>query len=224
MKKALSFFILILCIPAVITIGSIVFQDKQYAFISLAIALLACIPFFLTFEQRAQSTSKLILIAVMTALSVLGRLLFGVLPGFKPVTAIVVITAMYFGSEAGFMVGALTAVISNFYFVQGPWTPFQMFSWGLIGFLAGLIADRLKKSRLALSLYGAFAGVAFSLLMDVWMVLWWDGSFHFARYGAVLISSFGNTALYAGSNILFLLVLAKPIGVKLERIKDKFGI
>ena len=148
LKRLISYIILILCIPAVILLGNFVFKDKQYAFISLAVALLSCVPFFLYFEQREQNTTRLILIAVMTALSVAGRLLFSVLPGFKPVTAMVIITAMYFGSEAGFMTGALTAVISNFYFGQGPWTSFQMFTWGLIGLLAGLMSEQLKKARL----------------------------------------------------------------------------
>ncbi len=223
-KRIISYVILILCIPAVIFWGNVIFKDKQYAFISLTVALLSCVPFFLSFEQRGQNTTKLILIAVMTALSVVGRLLFSVLPGFKPVTAMVIITAMYFGSEAGFMTGALTAIISNFYFGQGPWTPFQMFTWGLIGLLAGLMSERLKKSKIVLFTFGAVAGILFSLLMDVWTVLWWDGTFNFSRYGATVISSSGYTILYAISNVIFLLLLAKPIGTKLERIKDKYGI
>lgn len=224
LKRLISYIILILCIPAVILLGNFVFKDKQYAFISLAVALLSCVPFFLSFEQREQNTTRLILIAVMTALSVAGRLLFSVLPGFKPVTAMVIITAMYFGSEAGFMTGALTAVISNFYFGQGPWTPFQMFTWGLIGLLAGLMSEQLKKSKIVLFTFGAVAGILFSLLMDIWTVLWWDSTFNFSRYGTAIISSSGYTILYAVSNVIFLLLLAKPIGTKLERIKDKYGI
>lgn len=224
LKKAISYTVLILFIPAVIVLGNVIFKGKQYAFISLAVTLLSCIPFFLSFEKREQNTTKLILIAVMTAISVVGRLLFYVLPGFKPVTAMVIITAMYFGSEAGFMTGALTAVISNFYFGQGPWTPFQMFTWGLIGLLAGLMTERLKKSKITLSIFGAVSGVIFSLLMDIWTVFWWDETFNIARYGAVLVSSLGYTVLYAVSNVIFLLILAKPIGTKLERIKDKYGI
>lgn len=152
------------------------------------------------------------LIAVLTALSVVGRLLFGALPGFKPVTAMVVLTAMYFGSEAGFLTGALTAVLSNFYFGQGPWTPFQMFTWGLLGFVAGYLRNRLKSSAVFLAVYGAFAGVAFSLLMDVWTALWIDGAFNPARYGAAVATSLGYMAIYAVSNVVFLLLLRKPMG------------
>lgn len=121
----------------------------------------------------------MIIVAVMVSIAVVGRILCTPLPGFKPVTAVIVITAMYFGGEMGFLTGALSAIISNFYFGQGPWTPFQMFVWGLIGLIAGIIADPLKRSKAALIFYGIISGVIFSLLMDVWTVLWWDGSFNF---------------------------------------------
>ena len=223
-KRAFTYGIFLLCIPLVVLLGATVFRGKQYAFISLAVALLSCVPFFLSFEQKKQSSSRLILIAVLTALSVLGRMLFYALPGFKPVTAMVIITAMYLGSEAGFMTGALTAVISNFYFGQGPWTPFQMFTWGITGFLAGLFARQLKGNRVLLCVFGALSGVLFSVLMDVWTALWADGTFLFSRYLAALAGSVPFTLIYAVSNVIFLLVLAKPIGKKLQRVLDKYGI
>lgn len=223
-KKWISYGILCILIPAVVLCGAILFQGKQYAWISLCIVIFACISVMLTFEKGKSDTKKLILVAVMTALSVVGRLLFAPIPGFKPVTAVVVITAMYFGSEAGFVTGALSAVISNFYFGQGPWTPFQMFVWGFIGLLAGLLAKPLKKNKLILLLYGVFAGIVFSLLMDIWTVLWADGSFNLSRYLAAIITAVPFTAEYAVSNVVFLLVLSEPIGKILNRIKTKYGI
>lgn len=224
MKKWLSYGILCIFIPAVVLCGATFFQDKQYAWISLCVAVLACIPFFLAFEKGGAGINEMILVAVMTALSVVGRILFAPLPGFKPVTAFVVITALYFGGEAGFITGALSALISNFYFGQGPWTPFQMFVWGLIGLLAGLLAKPLKKNRLLLFLYGAFSGVLFSVLMDVWTVLWADGTFNLSRYLASIISAVPFTVIYAVSNVVFLFALEKPIGKILERIRTKYGI
>lgn len=223
-RKTLQYGLLLAAIPTAIAVGVFVFHDKQYAWISLAVAVFACASFFLAFEKGKAGTRQMILISVMVAITVVGRILFAPIPGFKPVTAIIVLTAMVFGSEAGFMTGALTAVISNFYFGQGPWTPFQMFIWGLIGLLAGLLAAPLKRSKLALAVYGVFSGVIFSLLMDVWTVLWWDGSFNLARYGAAILSALGFTAVYAASNVAFLLILSKPIGGKLERIKVKYGL
>ena len=175
-------------------------------------------------DVHPQVTKMMDKIIVMTALSVAGRFLFAALPGFKPVTAMVVITAMYFGSEAGFMTGALSAVISNFYFGQGPWTPFQMFSWGIIGLLAGLFARRLRQSRIWLSAFGVLAGVLYSLLMDIWTVFWADGYFNLTRYIAAVGSAAWFTAVYAVSNVIFLMLFAKPIGKILDRISVKYGI
>ena len=224
MKKWLSYIILCLIVPAVVLGGALLFKEKQYAWISLCVTVLSCVPFFLHFEHSENDMRKLILIAVMVAISVIGRFIFAPIPGFKPVTAMVVITAMYFGGEAGFMTGALSAVISNFYFGQGPWTPFQMFSWGIVGFLAGVIADPLKKSKIVLVVYAIVSGVLYSLLMDVWTVLWADGYFNISRYAAAVISAAQFTIIYAVSNVIFLLVFSKPIGKILERIKDKYRL
>lgn len=223
-KKCLSYVILCLLVPTVILCGALLFEEKQYAWISLCVTVLSCVPFFLRFEKKETSTKRLVLIAAIVALSVVGRFIFTPLPGFKPVTAVVVITAMYFGSEAGFMTGALSAVISNFYFGQGPWTPFQMFSWGLIGLISGLLADPLKRSRIVLGIYAVISGIMYSLLMDIWTVLWVDGTFNFSRYLAAVVSATQFTVIYAVSNLIFLLLFIKPIGKTLERIKTKYGV
>lgn len=211
-------------VPLVVYLGAKIFKEKQYAWISLCVAILACVPFFIRFESRDNDVRRLVLIAVMVALSVVGRFVFAPVPGFKPVTAMVAVTAMYFGSEAGFMTGALTAVISNFYFGQGPWTPFQMFAWGITGFVIGLIAEPLKRSTFLLVLSGIIAGVAFSLLMDVWSTLNADGTFNIMRYFSFVVSSLQFMAIYAVSNVIFLLVLSKPIGKIFERVKVKYGM
>ncbi len=223
-KKIIQYILMLIAIPAVILLGTLVFKEKQLAFLSLVVAILSCVPFFMSFERNNQSIHKLVIIAVMVAMSVAGRFIFAPIPHFKPVTAIVVITAMYFGSEAGFLTGALSAVISNFYFGQGPWTPFQMFTWGLLGLLAGLLAKQLKASKLLLAVYGVFAGVAFSLIMDAWMVLWYQEGFPIQIYLASIVSASYVTVIYAVSNVIFLLFLSEPMGKKLSRIKIKYGL
>ena len=162
----------------------------------------------------------MVLVAVMTAVSVLGRFI----PFFKPITAITVITAMYLGGEAGFLVGSLSALLSNFYFGQGPWTAFQMLSWGLIGLVAGFLSEQLKRSRVFLLIYGVVSGIVFSLIMDVWTVLWYSAGFDWDLYLASVGAAVPHTILYAVSNFIFLFVLAKPFGDKLTRIKIKYRV
>ena len=223
-KNPMTVCLLLILIPAVIAGGSLLFQEKHYAWISLCVAVFSCLPLFYCFERKESSAKELVVLAVIVALSVAGRFIFSWIPGFKPITAITVITAIWLGKEAGFVIGSLSAVISNFYFGQGPWTPFQMFAWGFIGFLSGILANPLKKNKVALCIYGAFAGVAFSLLMDVWTTIWAEGAFHIGRYTASVVSALPITIEYAVSNVIFLLLLAKPIGEKLERIKKKYGL
>ena len=113
-------------IPATVVVGVLCFGDRSYYLISVLVALFAGIPFLVGFEKGKTASREMAVLAVMVAISVLGRLIFSPIPGFKPITAIVIITAVAFGSEAGFLTGSLSALISNFFFGQGPWTPFQM--------------------------------------------------------------------------------------------------
>ena len=224
LKKWVSCVILCVLVPTVVIGGTMLFSEKRHAWISLCVAVLACVPFFLYFEWSAKGAERLIPLAILTALSVLGRILLAPIPSFKPVTAMVVLTAMYFGSETGFLCGALSAVISNFYFGQGAWTPFQMFAWGIVGFLAGLLAKPLKKSRIFLGLYGIVAGVLYSFLMDILTVLWMDGYFNFPRYFAALATALPVTVTYAVSNVVFLELFVYPIGSIFGRFKTKYAI
>lgn len=225
-KQSISYLLLLLLVPLVLFIGVTFFEDRSYVFISFMVVMITLIPFFLSYESRDSNTRLMVVLAVLIALSVIGRFIFAAIPGFKPVTGIVVIAAMFFGPEAGFLIGALSAFISNIYFGQGPWTPFQMFSWGMIGLLAGLpfLRKQLLKNRMILALFGVFAGVIYSLMMDVWTVLSIDGTFNLQRYIAAVGLSFPFMIIYAISNVVFLLLITKPIGEKLNRLKSKYGL
>lgn len=111
--------------------------------LGLLFLLVSAVPFFLVFDRRRPQARELVPVAVMAAIAVVGRAVFAIvpLPHFKPCSAVIMITAVVFGPETGFLTGALTAFVSNFLFGQGPWTPWQMFCWGLIGFLTGLMKN-----------------------------------------------------------------------------------
>ncbi len=224
MKKRMGLCLCLVFIPLTVLAGALLLEQNRYDIVMLLVAVLSIVPFFLRFEHKRQNVRELVLVAVMTALSVAGRFLFAPVPGFKPVTAIVIITGLYLGWEAGYLCGGLTALVSNLYFGQGPWTPFQMAIWGLIGLFAALLAKQLCASRILLCIYGVFSGVAYSAFMDVWSTLWYDGYLNIARYLALLITALPFMALYAVSNVLFLLMLTGPIGRKLTRIKTKYGL
>ncbi len=220
-KKALLFLI----IPVSIMVGIMFLGDRKYYAISLIIACSVNLIYMLSFEEKKISTRRIVLLAIMVALCALGRFLFIMIPGFKPVTAIVVLTGIYFGSEAGLVTGAMAALASNIIFGQGPWTPFQMFSWGVIGYIAGSrMLHSILRTKMGMVIYGILSGVAYSLIMDIWSTLAIDGSFLVSRFVVKVGTSLPFMFLYALSNVVFLLVLRKPMGEKLERIKRIYDI
>lgn len=212
-------------IPALALIGYWLYDDQQYEVISLLIALLACLPFFIHFEKRKPDPREMVLVAVFIAIGVVSRIAFATVPGFKPVAALTILVGIAFGPEMGFMVGALTAVLSNLYFGQGPWTPFQMFAWGIIGFGAGMIFKRADARKIWFIIpYGILAGIGYSLILDIWTALAVDNAFVLTRYLAFVAASLPTMIMYVVSNVAFLLVLSNPILSKLERIKKKYGL
>ncbi|MCD8188056.1 MAG: ECF transporter S component [Ruminococcus sp.] len=197
--------------------GAYMFRERHYTIISLLVAAAACVGFAFAFERRELTSRYAVLVAVMTALSIVGRFIFAPLPAFKPITAIVILSGMYLTAEGGFLTGTLTALISNMYFGHGVWTPFQMLAWGMIGLMAGVFANQLKKSRLLLIAFGALTGVFYSWVMDIWTVLWYNEGFDLGLYKAALITAIPFTVTYAVSNVIFLLLIGGSFGRKLGR-------
>ncbi|MBO0446816.1 ECF transporter S component [Enterococcus ureilyticus] len=207
-------------------IGLVLFQASQYQIISMLLVIAACLPIYYRYERKQINIKELVLIAILTALAVLGRFLFYMIPAVTPMTAIIIISGICLGAEVGFLVGSLSAITSNMIFGQGPWTPFQMFSWGLIGLVAGLpwMQTILKKSYLFLVLYGIAAGFFFSFFMDLWTVFSIDRFFSWQRYLALLLSAAPYTISYCFSNAFFSCLLFRSIQTKLQRILIKYDI
>ena len=219
-RTVLRYVIPFVLIPALVLIGSLAFGEKRYLILSFGVAVLALILFMAGIEKKNIGSRRMVLVAVMTAIAVIGRFI----PLFKPITAVCVMTAMYLGAESGFLCGALSVLISNIYFGQGPWTPFQMLGFGLIGLIAGYLSKPLINSRVFLLVYGALSGIAYSMIMDVWTVLWFNGGFDLSMYLTAVSAALPYTALYMISNVGFLILLRKPVGEKLGRIKLKYGV
>ena len=137
--KSVKASIISILLSFIILLFGVKIGDRNYWFVSMSLIILAIWLFFSLFESRKPRAREIVPIAVMSAIAAIGRFAFAMLPQFKPVAAIVIITGMSFGPEAGFLTGAVSALVSNFFFGQGPWTPWQMFAFGVLGFLAGLL-------------------------------------------------------------------------------------
>ena len=217
----------LLAIPLTVAVGYFYFGDRRYYLISLCILAETMLPFFLSFEKRRPQARELILIAVLCALGMAGRMAFMVLPNFKPLTALVILTAVALGGETGFLVGALTMLLSNMYFQQGPWTPYQMFAMGLIGLLAGVLFRKglLRRDRLSLSVFGGLA--AFFLyggVMNPAAMLLYQPTPSKQLLVAYILQGIPVDLVHAVSTFLFLWLLAEPMLEILDRIKTKYGL
>lgn len=203
---------------------SALFPGRGFLLGMTVLALGSVFAFVYSSESSLKSSRRAVLCAIMTALCVVGRFI----PVFKPVAALAVLSGVYLGAESGFLVGAISALVSNVFFGHGPWTPYQMLGWGLIGFVSGLMRVALRRStkgsRMLLCVFGALSAVFYSLLMDVFSVLWYEADFSLSLYLATAISALPHTAIYTVSNVAFLLLLSRPFARKLERVEKKYGL
>ncbi|KNZ41160.1 ECF transporter S component [Acetobacterium bakii] len=141
-RTLVASLIVFLLIPVTIWVGITYLGDRKYLFISLLIIFYSFIPFCLSFENRKPEARELVLIAAMAAIAACGNLAFFMITPFQAGGALIIIAGICLGPEQGFLTGAMARLVVNMFAGQGPWTPWQMFCWGLLGFLAGLCFNR----------------------------------------------------------------------------------
>lgn len=222
-----AIFLIVVMIPVTIWVGIHFFNDRKYLLVSLVIVIYSMIPFFLTFESRKPRARELLIIAVLTAIAVAGRAAFFMVPSFKPVMAFVIISAVCFGAESGFLVGALSMLVSNMLFGQGPWTPWQMFSMGIIGFLAGILFQKgwLKARRVSLCIFGFWSALfIYGGIMNPVSLIMSSYAITKRNLLAIYISGLPVDMVHGAATVIFLLLASKPMIEKLERIKIKYGL
>lgn len=221
-----AFFILLL-IPFTILSGVYVLNDKKYYFISLLVILETMLPFALIFEGHKPQARELVIISVLCAIAVAGRSAFAMLPQFKPAVAVVIISGICFGGETGFLVGAMTGFVSNFFFGQGPWTPWQMFAMGIIGFIAGILSKKglLNKSKTGLCVFGFLSTlIIYGGIMNPATVIIWQDNPTLEMFVSSFVMGLPFDLIHAVSSAFFLFFIADPMIEKLERIKTKYGL
>jgi energy-coupling factor transporter ATP-binding protein EcfA2/uncharacterized membrane protein len=229
--------VLLLAIPVTLYAGIHLFHDTKYLFIALLILVEAMLPFFLAFEGKKPPARDVVILAVLCAVGIAGRVVCAAVPQFQPVTAIAIIAGAAYGGEAGFLTGAITMLTSNMLLGQGPWTPWQMFAMGMIGFFAGVIFhpwtrrgswERKQKTRIwlliglcsygflaVMLLYGGIMNPAAALMSGVVL--------DYKQLASYYISGIPFDLIHAVSTVVFLIFGAMPILKKLERISLKFG-
>ncbi len=214
-------------IPLTILAGIYFFEDRKYYFISLLVIFEIMIPFCMVFESGKPKAREIVLISVLCAITVSGRAAFFMLPQFKPVAALVIIAGICFGGETGFLVGAVSGFVSNFFFGQGPWTPWQMFSMGMIGFVSGVLFGKgmLRKARISLCIFGfVVTFLIYGGIMNLSSVLQVQARPTAQMIATAYISGAPLDVIHAVSTAFFLCIMAEPFIEKLERVKTKYGL
>jgi energy-coupling factor transport system ATP-binding protein len=212
---------IIILIPCTIWFGVTKLNNRKYYFISLLIILEMLLPVFATYERKKPKLMEMVLTACMCALTVIGRAAFYMTPNFKPCIALVIITGIALGPFDGFVTGALSMLISNMLFMQGPWTPWQMLAMGLVGFFAGLIGKNklFRQSKVAMCVFGALACfLIYGLIMNPASVIMYQGEITKGMLIASYTTGFPMDAVQAAATIIFLFLGAKPILNKLKRV------
>lgn len=211
----------LLLIPVTIFFG-MQLKGRSYYLTSTMVILETMLPFFLSFEGRKPQARELVLIAVMCALAVASRVVVPI-PSFKPIFAVIMVTGMALGAEAGFMTGAMAAFASNFFYSQGPWTPWQMLAYGICGFLFGLLKRKPKKIWLAI--YGVVCVVLITgPILDCSTLFATSSRLSWKFAALVFAAGFPNNVSNGIATGLTLYFFGDPLLMKLNRMIKKYGL
>ena len=228
--------------PIILAVEMIYFPDFT-AVSSIILAIISVALFMLSFEVKKPSVANLVPTAVFSALGAAGRIAFAPLAYVKPVSAVAIFAGAFLGRHAGFLVGALSALLSNVFFGQGSWTPWQMYAWGLVGYLGGLLATFTsarpasykctsvqhgekphKLPPFLLMIWAFISGPFFGLVMNVYFVI---GFVHPLTLESALLAFAASIPLdltHGVATLVFLILLWLPWKTSVSRILTKYNL
>lgn len=227
MKKSriVMLVMLLAVIPATLLLGMRL-PGRSYYLLSAIVALEILIPFFMAFEGRRPRPRELVTVAVMSALVTIARVAVP-LPSFKPTFAVIMLAGIAFGPETGFIVGALGALGSDFFYGQGPFTPWQMMAYGMAGVLSGIgfAEGRLPRKNWVMGVYCFVCTVLFiGPLLDTSTVTIIATKFTWENMLPIYISGFPVNVMQGLCSFITLFFFGNAILEKLERVKTQYGM
>lgn len=212
---------------AAAVVWQIFFSEQiNYYITSVAVLVISMLPFFVGFELKRISTGEITLVATFIALAVVSRAVFYLIPQFKPIGAVVIISAVCLGAQRGYIVGSFSAFISNFIFGQGFWTPFQMVALGLVGFISGLIFKKIKAKRISLSIVGfALCFALYGLIVDMSTIISVYGNdFDLSGALSIYLTGLPFSAVFGVATAVFLFLFGEAFIKKTQRVIKKYGL
>lgn len=190
------------------------------SFVILAVVLLGG---FAWYERSRPPSQVVALVAALAALAIAGRIAFAAFPNVKPTTDIVVFAGYALGPAPGFAVGALAGLVSNFWFGQGPWTPWQMAGWGMCGVMgAGLALGVRNAGRLSLAAVCGLAGIAYGVLLNFSLMATYGGELSLERFLTLEARAIPFDVAHVVGNIAFALLAGPAMVRMLVRFRQRF--
>lgn len=229
MKKTKSLFpllIIAICIVLIISWQLFLAESVNVYIISILILMLSMCPFFFSFEKSNSTAREITLIATLIAIAVISRAAFYLIPQVKPIAAVVIASSVCLGAKRGYIIGAFSAFLSNFIFVQGIWTPFQMVALGTIGFISGIVFKYIEANRINLAIVGFILSfVLYGLIVDMSTIISVYGN-NIALQGilSVYVSGIPFNAVFGVSTAVFLFIFGESFVKKINRVNIKYNL
>lgn len=212
-------------IVSLLILSVILFNYHAYLLLSFIIIGIIMIPFFVRFEMRAITSREIVILAILAAIAAVSRVPFAPLPSVQPTSFVIMMAGLVFGAESGFIVGAVAAIVSNIFLGQGPWTPWQMYAWGMIGMTAGLLRNTWwMKKMWGKLLFGFVWGYLFGWFMNFWIIVGALEYFTWEYFIGIYVASIYFDLAHGLSNVFFLAVFSTSWLRILERFKRKYGL
>ena len=227
MKKSniVTLMVFLLLIPATLFLGSKL-PGRSFYITGTAIVMEMLIPFFMAFEGRRPQARELVILSVLCAIAIVARVAIP-MPHFKAIFAIIIISGIAFGPESGFMVGAISAFASNFFYGQGPFTPWQMMAYGAGGMLAGFLFAKgsLPRKPWLMAIFG-FLAVMFWIgpLLDCSSIFLMLSHINWRSVFIILTAGMPANVGNGICTAIMLLLFGKPLLDRLDRVKIKYGM
>ncbi len=223
-SKSWLWLISLLVVPALL-FACAFWRIKQTALLTTFVVVCSLVPFFWRMDRASLKARDWMPMVVFASLCVAGRLLFAAFPNVKPVSALVIVAGLCFGRQSGFFTGALGMLVSNLFFGQGPWTPWQMYAFGAMGYGAGVLGEHRLGQRFGVQLcYGALASLLYGALLNTWFLVSFVPSFSTAAVLSVYGAGLWFDIPHMISTVAFLFLCLKPFQKKLLRIREKYNL
>ncbi len=193
--------------------------------LTLLVVVLCVALFLASYETSRPALRQVMPASTLAALAAAGRILFAPIPDVKPVSAVAIVAGATLGRREGFMVGALAALVSNFFFGQGVWTPWQMYAWGLVGYLAGVLGEHgLLERRGVLYAYGFLSALMYGLILNGWYVIGYVEPITWPTVIAAYAAGLPWDCLHGAATVGFLAVIWIPWGARIRHAVAKYGL